>query len=146
MGSGSGSPGGRKVSSLTSKHRKQDASRSGVRPLDFLDLPPELRNRIYEELLASRSHITIVHDSTPARIHETVRWCPDLLYGRQPAITLVSRQLRRETLKLFYSVNTFSVDITTWSRTANGKVDTRLANSWLRAIGKENAACIKKVS
>ncbi|KAI5359876.1 hypothetical protein Slin15195_G117360 [Septoria linicola] len=55
----------------------------------FLDLPPELRNRIYETYFAE---------------FKTPLYAPS-----QPPITKVSRQLRAETLAMFYGSSTFRI-------------------------------------
>jgi len=63
----------------------------------------------------------------------------------QPAITRVSRQLRRETLSMLYKLNTFRADI---SRNYDAPPEctdiyTKMVNAWLRAIGPENTKYIR---
>lgn len=60
----------------------------------FLDLPPELRNRVY-------SHI--MHQDSPV----------DLSTAFAPFITAASKQLRAESLSAFFAENTFYVPIQT---------------------------------
>lgn len=59
----------------------------------FLDLPPELRNEIYSYILSSQ--IVMLSNSSP-RIFE-------------PAILAANRQVRSETISLFYADNTFAI-------------------------------------
>lgn len=78
--------------------RLQNTASLPVQTISFLDLPAELRNRIYEHLLPLRQDWRII--ATPFR--------DDLmLFGDQPAITRVSKQIRAETLEMFYATNTF---------------------------------------
>jgi len=60
----------------------------------LLRLPPELRNRITEYAVTEIAPITV---SSRRRLDES----------RQPALTRVCRQLRRETVETFYQVNDF---------------------------------------
>jgi hypothetical protein len=74
-----------------------------VDPKDFLDFPGEIRNRIYDYLFAG----------SVARIgcHKDVFPNSDILTieNRQPAISKVCRQLRYETLSIFYSRTRFEI-------------------------------------
>ncbi|KAK3055317.1 hypothetical protein LTR09_003870 [Extremus antarcticus] len=62
-------------------------------PKTFLDLPAELRNKIYELVLPSNALITIGGGEA----------------SHQPDLTMVNRQFRRETLGLFYARNRLDV-------------------------------------
>ena len=64
----------------------------------FLDLPAELRSRVYDYVLLGNEKITI--DPVRKTMHQ------------QPAITKVSRQLRRESLPAFLRCSTFEFDFT----------------------------------
>ena len=79
-----------------------------ARPFRFLDLPPELRNRVYELVLPPTD---TVHESR--RRYYEVFWgisgapnktllFPDAV-DRYPPLTQTSRQLRAETLPSFYA-------------------------------------------
>ena len=61
----------------------------------FLDLPAELRNRIYNLVFTGCDRVTI----TPATKHTT----------GYPAITKISRQIRSEVLPIFYCSTTFEL-------------------------------------
>lgn len=63
-------------------------------PFRFLDLPAELRNRIY--------HLVVYRP-----------WSMRLRHFKPPDITRVSRQLRNEALCIFFDVNTFVAEIRT---------------------------------
>ncbi|KAK6428224.1 hypothetical protein LTR95_015631, partial [Oleoguttula sp. CCFEE 5521] len=58
----------------------------------FLQLPAELRNRIYGFFILRLDH----------PVKTRVR--------HQPALSLINRQIRQETLSMFYSINTIDVD------------------------------------
>jgi hypothetical protein len=75
-------------------------------PINLLNLPPELRNRIYELLT--------VHDKPlrpqlrPVwRLHGKRRTREVGSYPREPSLSLVNRQLRDEVLSIFYGSNRF---------------------------------------
>ncbi|KAK6433651.1 hypothetical protein LTR95_010172 [Oleoguttula sp. CCFEE 5521] len=58
----------------------------------FLQLPAELRSRIYGFFILRRD------DPVSVRVRH------------QPVLSMVNRQIRRETLSMFYSINTIDVD------------------------------------
>ncbi|KAK5168799.1 uncharacterized protein LTR77_006108 [Saxophila tyrrhenica] len=62
-------------------------------PFRFMDLPPELRNRIYG---------FATHNEVPLRLRAL----------KPPAITRVSRQVRSESIPVYFDVNTFVVQTT----------------------------------
>lgn len=64
----------------------------------FTELPAEIRNRIYGYVLPSEDQELIV--ATPFEDEA-------MAFGNQPAITRVSRQLRSETLEMFYTNSNF---------------------------------------
>ena len=69
---------------------------NSVEPFRFLDLPPELRNRIYSMSMATDDTIWIPCSNSQ---------------DMQPDITRVNSQIRREALPVFYAENTFQMDI-----------------------------------
>ena len=78
--------------------RQHGTSPVPVQTISFMDLPAELRNRIYEHVLASSQDQLII--ATPFR--------DELMsFGAQPGITRVSKQVRFETLEMFYTNSTF---------------------------------------
>lgn len=92
---------------------------SGVRPAKFLDLPREIRDIIYEYAVRSPHNLAVAR--------------------RQPRITRVSRQVREETLAMFYEKNEFVVflGILTWDAIV------RRLKEWLKAIGVANWSHIR---
>lgn len=61
----------------------------------FMDLPPELRNKVYDCLIPARSMcVVFLRSSTTSRHRQMAGY---------PAITSISRQVRSESLPLFYS-------------------------------------------
>ncbi|KAK0247847.1 hypothetical protein B0A54_16556 [Friedmanniomyces endolithicus] len=76
---------------------------SGRSPL--LALPPELRNRIYELVLVDMGDKIIdIYPETDNFVTRPYLW--------QPALTRVSREVRHETLAIFYGQNSFRVPLT----------------------------------
>ncbi|KAK6390286.1 hypothetical protein LTR65_005661 [Meristemomyces frigidus] len=69
----------------------------------LLALPPELRNRIYKLALVQQYSIDLLPLRTSATDH------PISCAAQQPPLTLTSRQIRQESLALFYAANTFEV-------------------------------------
>ncbi|KAK3674543.1 hypothetical protein LTR78_005629 [Recurvomyces mirabilis] len=123
---------------------KRQIERQGVRPLDFMDLPPELRSRIYEMVLRF-DHFgdrVIQFDQTPMFWFEIK---PGYRHPAcQPAITRVSRLLREETLKMFYSINTFSISLPEAFATLEAGRKPEF-EQWLEGIGETNAARVGRV-
>lgn len=100
------------------------------RPTTFLDLPAELRNYIYDLsgcLNATNCTICLEHE-TQRHLHLCINWHPDrwsktlekfncgdegIIYvdhhrdAVQPPLTRVNRQIREETLSMFYHGNAF---------------------------------------
>lgn len=133
--------------------------RSGVRPVQFLDLPRELRDIIYRYTVRPADGLAIYHTakywSHPASRHLsgiskdcackqwicTRRGCA----SRQPAITAVSRQLRHESLAMFYAVNEFVFKIEVVWEHRVWVDDLQHLRVWLEAIGVENVSHIRKL-
>ncbi|KAK5705564.1 hypothetical protein LTR97_002683 [Elasticomyces elasticus] len=117
---------------------RKNARRTGVRPLQLLELPAEIRNRIYEyavklydtqrkDIIRMGAGKSMYFDSNPAA---------------QPAITRVSRQLRKDTLSMFYNVNDFAVQALPINA-ADIRDGSSQVCRWLRCIGAEKAHMIK---
>lgn len=103
--------------------------------VSFLFLSAELRNRIYDHLLIKRCH-------TKENVYE--QRSIDILSEnavniRQPPITRICKQMRRETLGIFYGGNKFEAMLYTLNFEANDAIQ------WLRAIGNTNARMIKQL-
>ena len=105
---------------------------------DFLDLPPELRNRIYELSLVQGRSINPVH----------------LEDQRQPAITRTCHQIRKETLPIYYSQNHFILTRCCYNCNYGNARDhigyscsitkARPAD-WIKAMGCENLQHISRI-
>lgn len=83
------------------KEKRLTCSQEAVQPFRFLDLPPELRNRIYEYCVTSPDDLLLPaacrHSSEPQAV--------------QPPITRTCRQVRGEALPLFNQLNVFRAHI-----------------------------------
>jgi hypothetical protein len=105
--------------------------KQGVRPLDFMDLPAEIRTTIYEMTFAAM----------PAHIHNKRP-------SRPPGITRASRTLRQESLALFYAHTMFFTKIDEYSEPTTGsggavEFNFEAVRAWLSAIGEGNAALVQ---
>ncbi|KAK4904195.1 hypothetical protein LTR66_017933 [Elasticomyces elasticus] len=96
---------------MDSQDPDTSSKQSGSPPL--FSLPPELRNRIYQYGLRDQLSIGAC-------------W-------HQPPITRVNRQMREESLSLFYATTAF---------VAHQKTDIA---GWLHAIGETNASRIRRI-
>ena len=94
-------------------------------------LPPELRDQIYEYIvLKPRTTITMLTN------HACVQ---SEVSAGQPALSYVNKQLRAETLPLFYSSNTFLAEV-------SDIYDLEIAKQWLAAIGDSNVRHLRRVA
>ena len=136
--------------------------------ISFLSLPAELRNRIYEMVLikgrgegaaAGDESIDVVWDGREGVWSQKIGEQP---WMRQPRLTAVCRQIRDETLPIYYGQNTFELDVHAFDSTKllrklrvgspAGSVVTTFFNfeafqatiSWLRVIGHRNARLIRR--
>lgn len=98
----------------------------------FLDLPPEIRNRIYA-LIPHQAWLSV--NSAPAKL-------------KQPALAAVNRQLRAESLAVFYSQNKFVLDLRGWKDESYPKLWTpaRIFAAWILAIGDVNAGRLRSLT
>ena len=71
---------------------RDESLHPGAQPFRLLDLPPELRARIFSFAVA-------------------VDGVCDVLYRWRPTVTTASRQLRAESMPLFYAENTFTMPL-----------------------------------
>lgn len=119
---------------MAAKTRRYGLRQRPGKPFPFLRLPAELRNTIYKMAVVSEDPIEI---TTP-----------------QPAIAVVCRQLRNESLTLFYKENAFRDS--QWRQQAgclhdetNRKVHRDLGQSnlvsWLNRVGEGNRRHLKTV-
>ncbi|KAK5712114.1 hypothetical protein LTR15_012183 [Elasticomyces elasticus] len=119
--------------------QRKNARKDGVRPLKFLELPAEIRNRIYTDTVKLQSKI--FGDSITIGSMSISSNC-----ARQPPITRVSRQVRKETLAMFYSINHFVIQADTIFGLMDAESLWRIANAWLGAIGQQHAKSIKDIT
>ncbi|KAK5714476.1 hypothetical protein LTR15_010658 [Elasticomyces elasticus] len=113
----------------------------------LLDLPPELRNRIFEDVLAELDTVIIVGSSTLLPYDPcNLQWKK----AKLPPITAASRQIRYETLSLYYGTKIFEVHLdyrlnrnqsglTCLHRALNG------AALWLHRVGAQQRAMVKNL-
>ncbi|KAK4892304.1 hypothetical protein LTR27_009138 [Elasticomyces elasticus] len=131
---------------------RKKSRKEGVRPPKFLDLPPEIRDQIYacalkyrERRLKGRpNEFTIQLDEAYGplkRSYPKGQFHP----VTQPSLTRVSRQLRTETLSMYYSINSFELRLDDASVKVK-KVEQMQALKWLAAIGASNAQLIKDIT
>ncbi|KAI7491799.1 hypothetical protein KC367_g9262 [Hortaea werneckii] len=85
----------------------------------FLDLPPELRNAVYEQALS----VGVVHIPREPKAARRVR---------PPALLHVCRQIRQESSPFYYATNTFCLCIS--------DADTRFAIKWLHIFARSPLA------
>ncbi|KAK4898260.1 hypothetical protein LTR27_004267 [Elasticomyces elasticus] len=113
----------------------------------LLDLPPELRNRIFEDVLVELDTVIIVGSSTRLPYDPcNLQWKK----AKLPPITAASRQIRYETLSLYYGTKIFEVHLdymlnrnqsglTCLHRALNG------AALWLHRMGAQQRAMVKNL-
>lgn len=87
----------------------------------FLDLPPEIRNRIYELILIQPQEVRIIagHDCSSTR-----------------AVLCACRQTHKEATAIYYMRNTFGLETPQW-------FFSRHLNFWLRRIGGRKRAMLR---
>ncbi|GIZ39465.1 hypothetical protein CKM354_000284700 [Cercospora kikuchii] len=83
-------------------------------------LSPELRNQIYEHVFASRYAVMLQHNSC------------------QHALTKTCRQIRRETLAMFYSLTSFNAHLDDGPATP--------LTRWIKVIGPETVCGIERIN
>ncbi|KAK1823615.1 hypothetical protein LTR12_002026 [Friedmanniomyces endolithicus] len=124
-------------------HRTQRSPDTGdQKPCRLLDLPPELRNHIYEYLLLGGE------DELPIRVTDCVseeRWLPPTILQtgsedlwQPPAILQTCQQIRGEATPVYYTTNTFDVFVD--SRNLE-----RTICNWLGALGPHTRDKIRTI-
>ena len=97
----------------------------------LLKLPPELRDEIYSYLmLKQKTTITMLP-------HYTSFQSP--VSAAQPALCCVNKQIRAETLPIFYSSNLFLAEV-------SDDADLEIAKNWLAAIGDDNVRSVRRLA
>ena len=78
----------------------------------FLDLPAELRNRVYELVIAHNQLITLSRTveqaKSPNQQNSPAYQDHEAVLPRLPALAAVNQQVRTEALAIFYGSNTFT--------------------------------------
>lgn len=100
-------------------------------PKGFLDLPRELRDEIYEYL--------VVKPTNTITMLENHNCFQNEISAAQPAISRVNRQIRLESLPMFYKRNVFMAELSNF-------YDLSIAKNWLEAIGNFNATCLRRLA
>lgn len=140
------------------------------RHISFLSLPPEQRNQIYElALVPQQKSQAGVDDSTaiyigrPITGHRLIGSFGDenerfqlTEWAKQPAITRVSRQLRMETLPMYYGLNEFFTKILNrglnWAPVPQDNdpieqwADMDHLFAWLGTMGQANRDLVKRLT
>ena len=100
----------------------------------LLLLPPELRDEIYQYIIIKPKNVI------------TMIWCNNsfqsknfALSAAQPTLTRVNKQIRAETLPVFYNSNLFSAELSV-------SEDVAVAKSWLDAIGETNIRNLRSLA
>ncbi|KAK3626782.1 hypothetical protein LTR56_019600 [Elasticomyces elasticus] len=120
--------------------KRNKACKQGVRPLQYMDLPPELRNLVHQYVVDYYHYQYSLYKRTQSNeIGFSLVYSFEAV---QPAISRVSRQLRTETLAMFYATNRFVLDLT-WMGVSKVEGWVLLVGSWLTSIGAVNARHIK---
>ncbi|KAK3657574.1 hypothetical protein LTR56_002349 [Elasticomyces elasticus] len=137
---------------LLKRRRKE-----GVRPLKFMDLPPEIRDQIYEYALKCRTSNWVFRgQQNEGKIQLNASKGALKSFSledqhhpaTQPSLTRVSRQLRAETLAMYYGINSFELRLDQGDDIPHVKahnVEQMQALKWLAAIGPSNAQLIKNI-
>lgn len=100
----------------------------------LLGLPPELRELIFELVVTRNGPINM-------RPRPWIANGTDESQLQQPALTATCKQIRRESLGLFYSLNTFEQTFE-----IGGSIDDgRSVATYLDAIGVDMCKCLRKV-
>ena len=103
-----------------------------ARPFRLMDLPSELRARIYSLVLQRKTPVTLL--STPNPVKGTGRERSE----RPPPLTETSHPLREEALPLYYQLNSFYMHLShrdSFTSTSEDVLKWALANtSWLKNL------------
>ena len=100
--------------------------------IHFFDLPQEVRDMIYARFPGLAS-IHINQDPSKGAL--------------QPSLSQVSRQMRKESLDVFYGKNNFFLDLRGWKGSSYPRKWTpkTIFEQWITAIGSENAARLRSL-
>lgn len=100
--------------------------------INFLDMEPEVRNRIYEAIFAPSDHALEI---TVGRTSTYIQLAPDEVL---PAISRTCKLIRKETLPMFYADTTFSF-------TLDSPLNLERAKKWLQQIPSAYSCFLTKV-
>lgn len=130
---------------------------------NLMTLPSELRNAIYEHLLVAEEgepgpngtkliQIGELKQDVLDRIDEdenledSFRYKATTAWIEQPSLTRVSKQLRAETLPIYFGVNTFIINLDYFETRARGieiYYSFKNGEKWLRQMGPHNRKLLK---
>lgn len=97
----------------------------------LLDLPPELRDLIYEYIvLKPKNTITMLPN---------FNCFASEVSAAQPALIRVNKQLRSEALPMFYNGNVFLAEV-------SDTIDLHTAKRWLTSIGEHNIRHLRRLA
>lgn len=96
----------------------------------FLDLPPEIRDTIYEYV--------VIKDDSVITMLSNAHCFQSEISAAQPAICYVNKQIRQESLATFYKRNIFTAEV-------SFSDDLQTARNWVFALGDEKVALLRKV-
>lgn len=114
---------------VQAKYRPVMATRRPTKGL--LDLPRELRDQIYEYLVFKpKNTITMLPNYGSFQ---------SVVSAAQPAICGVNKQIRSETLPIFYGSNLFLAEI-------SESTDLAIAKNWLSAIEGDNICHLRRLA
>lgn len=97
----------------------------------FLDLPPEIRDVIYEHV--------VVKDNSVVTMLSNAHCFNSEVSAAQPAISYVNKQTRQESLAIFYKRNTFTAEV-------SFREDLETTINWVLALGDEKVALLRRLS
>lgn len=121
----------------------------------FANLAGELRNRIYELVLHEPEGFKFLYKISPRNKNVLKGICKTNGVAKEKqflAITKVCRQIRKEALRLFYNLTSFTQPMHFWrfgSRMSRPQMQRyglhlKHARKWLNAIGFENSDAISR--
>ena len=117
---------------VTKPHVQANVSSQTVQS-SFLRLPAELRNHIYQMVLVKSDLIDTTCSSTFYKMQALVA---------QPALTKVCRQIRAETLPIFYGANVFLV-AKRYNCIMDWNIGSPPMDAWFQAVGRTSCRRFK---
>jgi len=111
----------------------------------LLDLPPELRLRIYEHVVIREGPVCITPSSYSTYGWEDWYSAAAVTCRNPPPLTCTSKAIREDSLKLYYRMNDFIGGCCV--KVSNGRyTELGLLKQWLRRIGAKNRGNIRSLA